>query len=375
MRRPLSVAARYLSPARGEARSGLPHQQGRHGQCVSFTYDSDGLRLTKNVDGVEHRYTRQGGKLIAEYWENGKTMEFFYGPDGSIDGFTYKAGPNSSVYAYYYIKNLQGDVVAVVNTNGELRAEYTYDPFGKVLSATGTMADINPIRYRGYYYDQELGFYYLQSRYYDPNLCRFINADGLASTGQGFLGCNMFAYCNNDPVLMCDNTGTVLKISGGPNAISCLIQKMIFLVSLSILSDDKIGFEGDSFTIIEQCEQPVHPVGTELVRRLVTDDNTVTLYYSFRPTENRSRTESEDWVYGKEADSYIQIDATEVQAAAIPLYLVTVHELIHALHFADGTRNPFTEEERARGWGAFADELITEEAIRKEHDYIPRWQN
>ncbi len=206
MRRPLSVAARYLSPARGEARSGLPHQQGRHGQCVSFTYDSDGLRLTKNVDGVEHRYTWQGGKLISETW-GGKKIEFFYGPEGSIDGFNYKAGPNSSVYVYYYVKNLQGDVVAIINKDGELRAEYTYDPFGKVLSATGTMADINPIRYRGYYYDQELGFYYLQSRYYDPNLCRFINADGLASTGQGFLGCNMFAYCNNNPVLLVDSEG------------------------------------------------------------------------------------------------------------------------------------------------------------------------
>ena len=165
---------------------------------------------------------------------------------------------------------------------------------------------------------------------------------------------------------MCDNTGTVLKISGGPNALSCVVQKMIFLVSLSILSDDKIGFEGDSFTIIEQCEQPVHPVGTELIRRLVADNNTVTLYYSFRPVEGNTNTEPDHWEYGIETDSYIQIDATEVKTAATPLYIVIGHELIHALHFADGSRNPLNEEARTRGDASFENDL-TENDIRKEH--------
>ena len=94
-------------------------------------------------------------------------------------------------------------------------AKYAYDPYGQVLSVTnasGTassttaahVANYNPFRYRGYYYDTESGFYYLQSRYYDPEICRFINADNYASTGQGFLGCNMFAYCNNNPVMQAD---------------------------------------------------------------------------------------------------------------------------------------------------------------------------
>ena len=97
-------------------------------------------------------------------------------------------------------------------------AKYAYDPFGQVLSVTnasGTaisttaanVANYNPFRYRGYYYDTESGFYYLQSRYYDPEICRFINADNYASTGQGFLGCNMFAYCNNSPILYIDKDG------------------------------------------------------------------------------------------------------------------------------------------------------------------------
>ena len=109
---------------------------------------------------------------------------------------------------YYYITNLQGDVVSIVDpTTGVPAATYEYDPFGKIVSATGDLATINPLRYRGYYYDSETGFYYLQSRYYDPTICRFINADSFASTGQGVLGYNMFAYCLNNPISMVDDDG------------------------------------------------------------------------------------------------------------------------------------------------------------------------
>ena len=95
----------------------------------------------------------------------------------------------------------------LINTAGTVVASYTYDPYGKVLSATGSLASINPLRYRGYYYDSETGFYYLQSRYYDPQICRFINADSYASTGQDFIGHNMFAYSGNNPVNRIDPTG------------------------------------------------------------------------------------------------------------------------------------------------------------------------
>ncbi len=86
-------------------------------------------------------------------------------------------------------------------------ASYEYDAWGNILSQSGSMAEKNPLRYRGYYYDNETGFYYLQSRYYDPAVKRFINADIYASTGQGFIGTNMFAYCNNNPISFSDYTG------------------------------------------------------------------------------------------------------------------------------------------------------------------------
>ena len=99
--------------------------------------------------------------------------------------------------------------MGLVDTSGNSVASYTYDPYGKVLTATGILAEKNPLRYRGYYYDKESGFYYLQSRYYDPATRRFINADSYSSTGQGLLGCNMFAYCNNNPLTGYDPFGMV----------------------------------------------------------------------------------------------------------------------------------------------------------------------
>ena len=83
---------------------------------------------------------------------------------------------------YYYVLNLQGDVVKLIDQDGAEAAAYTYDAWGNILSQSGSMAEKNPLRYRGYYYDSETGFYYLQSRYYDPATRRFINADSYAST-------------------------------------------------------------------------------------------------------------------------------------------------------------------------------------------------
>lgn len=98
-------------------------------------------------------------------------------------------------------------MVKLVDGGGTSVASYAYDAWGKILSSSGSKAEINPLRYRGYYYDTETGFYYLQSRYYDPVTHRFINADSYSSTGQGIIGYNMFAYCNNSPVIQADHTG------------------------------------------------------------------------------------------------------------------------------------------------------------------------
>ena len=130
--------------------------------------------------------------------------------------FTYdeKGSPATIDYngtRYFYVTNIQGDVVAILNSSGTKVVEYTYDAWGNPLSITGSMASTlgehNPLRYRGYVYDTETGLYYLQSRYYNPEMGRFICADEAASTGNGLLGSNMFAYCGNNPVNRTDMSG------------------------------------------------------------------------------------------------------------------------------------------------------------------------
>jgi RHS repeat-associated protein len=110
---------------------------------------------------------------------------------------------------YYYLKNAQGDVTHIVDADGIEVASYEYDAWGNHLSISGdaTIAELNPYRYRGYRYDSETGLYYLQSRYYNPEWGRFINADELVSTGQGLHSHNMFAYCNNNPIMFVDIAG------------------------------------------------------------------------------------------------------------------------------------------------------------------------
>ena len=177
---------------------------------LSFAYDANDLRTSKTVNGVSYRYYYAGGRLMRMTWGT-NTIDFFYDANGTPYAMKY----NGTVY--YYVTNLQGDVMRIVDASQNIVTSYDYDPYGKVISATGTLANINPLRYRGYVYDQETGFYYLQSRYYDPTIGRFINADVYSSTDTGIQGSNMFAYCNNNPVMHSDPTGELLieAIIGG----------------------------------------------------------------------------------------------------------------------------------------------------------------
>ena len=173
---------------------------------ISYTYDIAGVRSSKTVGSTKYDFTTLSG-LVTRQTGGGKTIDFVYDENNQPLAMKY----NNTLY--YYVLNAQGDVVRIVNSSRNTVASYTYDPWGKIISSSGTLADINPLRYRGYYYDSETGFYYLQSRYYDPEIGRFINADSYASTdATGLLSTNMFAYCENDPVNKSDPTGEVAPI-------------------------------------------------------------------------------------------------------------------------------------------------------------------
>ena len=177
---------------------------------AAYSYDADGIRNWKAVEQGEHYYITQNGKVVRETIVSGSTekvLDFIYDNNGDPFSLIYTNGTAQPV-TYYYVLNYQGDVVNLVTAAGSPAATYRYNAWGEILEATGEMAEINPLRYRGYYYDTETGFYYLQSRYYDPANHRFINADSYTGTGQGFLGFNMFSYCRNMPTIRKDASGT-----------------------------------------------------------------------------------------------------------------------------------------------------------------------
>ena len=168
-----------------------------------------------STETVTHEYLTQNGKVARETIRQSvggtvlstKTLDFFYDESGRPFAFNYSVD-GGIASTYYYILNLQGDVVQIIDANGVMQAEYVYSPWGEVISAEGGLAEINPLRYRGYYYDSETGFYYLQSRYYDPENHRFINADCIAKTEYLSISTNVFVYCLNSPVYCIDSSGT-----------------------------------------------------------------------------------------------------------------------------------------------------------------------
>ena len=183
-------------------------------KTVSFEYNEDGLRQQKTYNGVVTDYYYNGSVLIG--MQRGTAKELF-----SYDAAGNVVSVNHNGTEYYYLRNAQGDIIKIIDGSGATVVEYTYDTWGKKVSTTGSLAGslglIQPFRYRGYVYDWETGFYYLQSRYYDPTVGRFISADVLLSTGQGVLGYNCYAYCLGNPVNMVDSQGNRAVIGFDPN--------------------------------------------------------------------------------------------------------------------------------------------------------------
>ena len=197
-------------------------------KAIQMSYDSNGMRTQKTVDGVKTNYYYDSNKNLIALVKGNDTLLFYYDSDGSATSFSY----NGTMY--FYVKNLQGDVIRIIDLAGTDVASYVYDAWGNIKDTKGepTIREINPIRYRGYVYDTETSLYYLQSRYYDPFTGRFLNADDTAFIGVSgtVLSGNLFAYCENNPVNHIDNYGYVkinIKwLSYAVNAILWLIPAL-----------------------------------------------------------------------------------------------------------------------------------------------------
>lgn len=192
---------------------------------MSFEYNSSGLRTQKTVNGETKQYLYSGNLLVSEY-DGLEYMNFTYSPSGEPVGFSFlDAEENEPLDYYIYLKNLQGDIIGLIDFKGEIYCTYSYDAWGNLLGVydkndneitnPNSAALRNPLRYRGYYYDDETGLYYLNSRYYNPEWGRFICADGYVSTGEQIIAKNMYAYCLNNPVNYADPSGM---------ACTCVIQ-------------------------------------------------------------------------------------------------------------------------------------------------------
>ena len=180
---------------------------------INYAYNEDGIRTSKTINGIRTDYYLNGTSIIMQKTGD-NCIWYTYDENGLATGFRYNGNE------YYYFRNGQNDIIGIIDSSGSTVARYTYDSWGNPVSITdgngnnvasdsSHIANINPFRYRGYYFDTETGLYYLISRYYDANVGRFINADGYVSTGQGVDGNNMFAYCLNNPINYFDKNGEV----------------------------------------------------------------------------------------------------------------------------------------------------------------------
>ena len=172
----------------------------------TYTYNAGGIRTGKTVSGVKHSYRLEGTKILSEKWGN-NTLTPLYDNKDEVCGIVFNGA------SYYFLKNLQGDVISILDSGRNRVAEYLYDAWGVCTVVNDEteegIAEVNPFRYRSYYYDSETGMYYLQSRYYDPVVGRFINADDVSilGTSETVLGYNLFAYCGNDSINLMDLDG------------------------------------------------------------------------------------------------------------------------------------------------------------------------
>lgn len=176
---------------------------------ITYKYNKDGIRTSKTVNNVKTMYELEGNDIVFE--KTGSNMIYYIRSASELIGLKY----NDNIY--YYIKNNQNDIIGIADSNYNIIANYKYDSFGNIISITDDegsiitdnnhIAIINPFRYRSYYYDRETNLYYLNSRYYNPEWGRFVNADNYVVNGSGLIGMNMFAYCGNNSIKNIDVNG------------------------------------------------------------------------------------------------------------------------------------------------------------------------
>ena len=199
---------------------------------TTFTYDAQGKRIRKNSTAY---YYNSAEQLL----KSSDGMEYFYGSNG-VMGFVYSGNK------YIYCKNLQGDVIEILDSSGNSVVQYVYDAWGNCTVSTTsnqTLAQINPFRYRGYFYDVETGLYFLKTRYYDPTIGRFINMDSINYVDpESINGLNLYAYCGNNPVMYVDPTGHAFLVFLAAAAIGFAVSFAASAVVQAVANEGEVNW-------------------------------------------------------------------------------------------------------------------------------------
>ena len=280
----------------------------KDGLTASYTYDENGLRLSKTVNGVTTKIFRTNGQMVGMNSSDGKDMTFILDGNGNVYGVHYDhySSNQPKSETYYFAYNAQGDVIGIYEFSGRLMATYDYDEWGNctvnVLAADNNghavdspdhIAYANPFRYRGYFYDAETGFYYLNSRYYDPGTGRFVNGDGIIGANQDINAYNLFAYCSNNPVNYSDPTGknifSAIGIAFASLSSWAVLAAIVIVgvVALSIVSNPAIndGIATGIGNTIGAIEDTVDKVKEQVKERTKSKEATTAIPKDKKPKE------------------------------------------------------------------------------------------
>lgn len=172
-------------------------------------YNDSGKRIRKTVNGVTTDFYLDGSAILMQTSSDGSRIDFFYDDKGNVFAMKYQNE------MYFYRKNLFGDILGILDSHGTELVKYEYNSWGKLLNLTdyspNGLGRRNPFRFKGYYYDEELGMYYLNSRYYDPETGRFVNADrvSILAIQKDLCDRNLYVYCDNNPIVREDEKGAL----------------------------------------------------------------------------------------------------------------------------------------------------------------------
>ena len=244
----------------------------KNNATISYSYNADGIRRSKQSANEKIIYDYAGSTLVHEYHET-SGIDIFYSYDSKGHLMMIETLQNQVLNKYYVAVNSRGDVEKIYNSSKALVAQYSYDSWGKVISvldgngntptSSTHIANLNPIRYRGYYYDSESGFYYLQSRYYDPNVQRFVNSDEISvvtSTLDQITDKNLYTYCDNNPIMRYDDEGEFWNT---------IIEAVVGGITAALSGESVVGgvisgaISGvfDDLGAVYACLFPLNPIG------------------------------------------------------------------------------------------------------------------